>query len=247
MKRDFLKAMGLPDDQIEQIMAEHGKTVQSHQQAITAKDAAHASALAAKDNEISGLSTQIGDRDKDLNTLKEQLAAANGDAQKLADAQKQLADWQTKYEKDTQELKNATEAERKKFALEKFLSGVEFASEFAKNGVLAELEKKDFPVKDGKLYGAEEWLTEIKKSDPSAFKAVDTPPAGADGDTQPGADGAPPPADGTPPGATQTMQPAPLPVFTKPLSGGAGTGANSLGENPFGFNRLTQPPGTNKT
>lgn len=58
MNREFLKGLGLTDDQIDKAMAEHGKTVNK------AKDD-----LAAVTTERDDLKGQLGDRDKQLSDL----------------------------------------------------------------------------------------------------------------------------------------------------------------------------------
>ncbi|MEG6615379.1 phage scaffolding protein [Peptococcaceae bacterium 1198_IL3148] len=59
MKREFLEGLGLEKEKIDAIMAEHGKTVESHK-----------TKAAELNNSLEGLKKQLEDRDKDLKDLK---------------------------------------------------------------------------------------------------------------------------------------------------------------------------------
>lgn len=68
MKRDFLKALGLSDEQIDKIMAEHGRSVESQKTKI-----------ADLEEQLTGYKTQVTERDKQLDSLKK----AAGDSESL--------------------------------------------------------------------------------------------------------------------------------------------------------------------
>ena len=60
MNREFLKSLGIEDEQIDKIMAEHGKTVNKTKDELTAAQA-----------DVEALTSQIADRDKQLEDLSE--------------------------------------------------------------------------------------------------------------------------------------------------------------------------------
>lgn len=94
MNREFLKGLGLDDASIDKVMAEHGKTVESHK-------------TKAADLQISldGLNEQLKQRDKDLKDLKDKAKGSEELQQKLTDLQSKYdtekSDFETKL-KDTQ-------------------------------------------------------------------------------------------------------------------------------------------------
>ncbi|MFJ8099391.1 phage scaffolding protein [Lysinibacillus sp. NPDC096212] len=82
MKREFLEGLGLEKEAIDKIMAEHGKTVESHKTKLTNLQSS-----------VDDLTGQLTQRDKDLKTLKNQAEGSEG-------LQTQLTDLQTKYDTD---------------------------------------------------------------------------------------------------------------------------------------------------
>lgn len=82
MNREFLKGLGIEDEQIEKIMAEHGKTVNKTKDDLTAAQA-----------EVDSLKTQIADRDAQLETLSEK---AKGNEALLAQIEQIKADNEAK-------------------------------------------------------------------------------------------------------------------------------------------------------
>lgn len=94
MKREFLEGMGLEKEKIDSIMAEHGKTVESHKSRATDLQTS-----------LDDLKQQLDQRDKDLKDLKKQAEGSEDLQKKLADLQKQYDDDKGNYEtklKDTQ-------------------------------------------------------------------------------------------------------------------------------------------------
>lgn len=159
MKREDLKKLGLTDEQIESIMAEHGKDIETLKASLSAKE----QELAAKTTEAEGYKQQIAERDKDIKALKAQA----GNSEEL---NKKLAELQEKYDTDTAALQKKLNEQTLDFATERYFSGIEFASELAKKAAMAEFKAKGFKYENGKFVGADEFITELKKTDPAAFK-----------------------------------------------------------------------------
>lgn len=168
MKRDFLKGLGIADEIIEQIMAEHGKTV------TAAKGDADAQKqlIAARDTEIEGLKSQIAQRDADIKALQ------NG-ANDAAAVKKQLEELQGKYKTDTdalnRKLKDQQTGFERQTATDKFFSGVKFSSELARRAAVADFTEKGLKLENGAFVGGKEWLEELRKSQPTAFAAEEAP------------------------------------------------------------------------
>lgn len=202
MERDFLKKLGLDDDMIDKVMAQHGKDIEA---AKRAEADAQKQAVAAKDTEITGLKEQIAQRDKDIKALQ----GSNDDA---AAVKKQLEDLQGKYKTDTdalnKKLKDQKEGFERQTATEKFFAGVDFSSELARKAALAEFSDKAFKLENDVFVGGKEWLEDLRKNSPDAFK-----PSGDPDDN---------PAGGKP-------------NFGGSVKGQGGNGGGKP-ENPFGFN-----------
>lgn len=170
MKRDFLKDLGIEGDVIKQIMDENGKDVEEAKKGI--EDLKQQ--VASKDTEISGLREQIVQRDADIEALR----TASADNESL---KSQLTELQAKYSTDTAELQQklrdqATEFETSK-ATEAFFNDVEFSSQLAREAAIAQFKSKDFKLENGTFQGGKEWLEELRKNSPDAFKAVEADPA----------------------------------------------------------------------
>lgn len=144
--RDFLKGLELDESTIDTIMAEHGK-------------------LVTKDKEeIVNLKKQVEDANNEIKFYKDM---------DIEGIKKSAEEWETKY---NDLVKSQNEAKEKSIREERtnaFFNGVEFASESARAGVIAQFNEKDFKYdeKEQKFQGASEWLEELKKNDVGAFKS----------------------------------------------------------------------------
>ncbi len=126
--------------------------------------------ISAKDTEISGLKEQLTQRDKDIKALQ--------DGAKDASAiQQQLTELQTKYNDDTRALNKKLADQQAEFATtratEKFFSGVEFSSTLARDAAMAQFRQKGFKLDGETFQGGKEWLDQLRKDQPEAFKATE--------------------------------------------------------------------------
>ena len=143
MKRDFLKNLDigngahLSDDLVEQIMAEAGKTKTEMQNAITSLT-----------TERDGLKTQLSDANATIQSYKDM---------DIDGIKQSAADWETKYNTDTQALKDQLESTKYGYAVENAVGNLKFTSESAKKAFLAELTAKKLPIQEGKLLGLEDF------------------------------------------------------------------------------------------
>lgn len=149
MKTEELKAQGLTEEQISFVMAENGKDLKKLQ----------------KEND-----NLSADRD----TWKEKAEAAETtlkgfEGVDLETMQREISDWKQK----------ATEAEKKAQeqlyerdfadALKTEFEGIKFSSDAAKRAIMAEVKKADLKLKDGKILGLNDLLSQMKEKDASAF------------------------------------------------------------------------------
>lgn len=155
MKREFLEGLDLgegvklPKSAIDAIMAENGRDIE------------------AKNNTITTLTTE---RDG----LQTQLNAANATIQSYKDMdidgiKAKAGEWETKYNTDTQALKDQLSATEYGFAVKEAVAGLKFSSESAKKAFVADLTAKKLPLQEGKLLGLDDFAKTYKESDPDAF------------------------------------------------------------------------------
>ncbi len=182
MKREFLEGLELgegvklPKNAIDAIMAENGHDIE------------------AKNNQITTLTTE---RDG----LKSQLVTANDTIQSYKDMdiegiRQKAGEWESRYNTDTQALKDQLAAAEYGFAVKEATAGLKFSSESARKAFVAELTAKKLPMQEGKLLGLEDFTKSFREGDPDAFAPEDeerTPVAirgGGGGGHTPGADAA---------------------------------------------------------
>jgi chromosome segregation ATPase len=154
MKREFLTDLGLETEQVNKIMAEHGKTVNSlKDEADKAKDDADA------------LKGQLSDRDKQLKDLS-----------KKAEGNEDLQEQIKKLQEDNKKVKHDYEQKLTEktfdYSLDKALADAK-----AKNpkAVKALLNKEAIKLDGDKLLGLEEQLKSIQESDGYLFGDNEAP------------------------------------------------------------------------
>lgn len=176
MKRDELKALGLEDAVIDKIMDLNGTDIN----AVKGK-------LTNAEETIQTLQATIGERDADIQTLKE----TAGNSEEL---NTKLADLQSKYDADTQNLNNQIQQSKVNSALEMAL-----LSNKARNAkavkALIDMDKIEL-AEDGTINGLDEQLEALKAENDFLFASEEQPklprmvpggnPTGAQGQTEPG-------------------------------------------------------------
>jgi len=153
MTRKQLEDLGLTKEQADSVMKINGDDIEN------AKGTASTEIMNLQ-TEVEGLKTQVGDRDKQLETLK----ASAGDN---ADLKKQIEDLQT--ENATAKATHESELNQLKidFAVEKALTGAK-----AKNikAVKALLELGEAKLdKDGNVKGLDEQIEKLRSGDDTKF------------------------------------------------------------------------------
>lgn len=151
MNREELKALGLTDDQIDKVMASHGKAVNSFKEKAEKVD--------GLESQLSDYKTQLADRDKQLDDLSKQV--------------KDNEDLTTEINRLKEENKTATADLQKKldtqafdFALDKALTGAKVKNAKAIRGLL----DMDTIKLDGEtLKGFDDQIAKLKESDSYLF------------------------------------------------------------------------------
>ena len=171
----------------------------------------------AKETELKGIRKQLDDANTQIKSFEDQ--DVDGIKQKVAD-------WEAKYNTDTQALKDQMAAQNRSHAEDMFLAGYKFTSKAARKGVLDELRSKQFQLDDkGTFLGAKEFMSSLMEDEDYKGAFVTENPAG---DTNQGNGGTNPP-EGT------------KPRFSTGTNGGNPQGGDT---NPFlhmGFTHLREP------
>lgn len=171
----------------------------------------------AKETELKGIRKQLDDANAQIKSFEDQ--DVDGIKQKVAD-------WEKKYNTDTQALKDQMAAQNRSHAEDMFLAGYKFTSKAARKGVLDELRSKQFQLDEkGTFLGAKEFMSSLMEDEDYKGAFVTENPSG---DTNQGNGGTNPP-EGT------------KPRFSTGTNGGNPQGGDA---NPFlhmGFTHLREP------
>lgn len=149
MKTEDLKAWGLTDEQVSSVMEQFGKDITKLQ----------------KENE-----KLTADRD----TWKEKAATAETtlkgfEGVDLETMQRDLADWKKKAEDAEKNAQQQLYERDFMDALKTEFEGIKFSSEAAKRAIMAEVKEAGLKLKDGKILGLNDLISQMKEKDASAF------------------------------------------------------------------------------
>lgn len=121
-------------------------------------------------------------KNTELTGVKKQLTDANAEIQSYKDMdidgiKKSAKEWEDKYNADTKALEDRLEAQEYSHAADMFMSKYQFTSKPAREGIMAEFNKKGFKLEDGKFLGAEDYMKTLMESEDykGAFKTEEKP------------------------------------------------------------------------
>lgn len=158
--------------------------------------------LATKDTQIDTLNTTISTRDSDLEDLRQKLANAGTDTDKLSSLNDDLVALQGRYDADTKALQDKLDAQAYMFAVKEFAATKKFTSNAAKRDFVNSMIAKNLPMEKGSILGAEDFVTAYTTDNADAFVVEqaqnppeDNKPAPHFVDSTTGANNVPPSAD----------------------------------------------------
>lgn len=125
--------------------------------------------LKARDSQIETLNATIGTRDTDLESLKQQLANAGADADKLTALNQSLTDLQNKYDADTKQYQEKLSKQAYEFAVKEFAATKKFSSNAAKRDFTQSMIAENLKFKDGKIIGADDFVNSYTEENADAF------------------------------------------------------------------------------
>ena len=153
MKREWLKELGLTDEQVDKVIDKNGEDINSIKSKLTAAE-----------TERDDYKSQLESANTTIQSYKEM---------DIEGIKKSVGDWETKYNADIKALQDKLEGQAYDFALENFVNGYQFTSELVKQAVIAQLKQQEFKLNDGKFLGAEDFMKQLKEANPSAFVDAD--------------------------------------------------------------------------
>ena len=128
MKREDLKNLGLTDEQIEKVMAEHGKDITSLQEKVNGLT-----------NERDGLKSQLDERDQQLDSLQKS-------SKDIDDLNEQIKQLQSDNKKANEEWQNKLATQTKNFKIETALREADEEEFETLVEVMSAKAKEDRPV-----------------------------------------------------------------------------------------------------
>lgn len=156
MKRDFLKGLGLEEEAIEKIMAEHGKTVND---------------MKGELEEVDTLKSQLADKDKEIENRDQQLEELSKKAKGNEELTAEIENLKSQNEETKSEYEKRLAEQKKDFAIEKALAD---AKDVRAAKALLDLEKIELD-KEGKVTGLDEQAENLKKENAWLFKTSEKP------------------------------------------------------------------------
>lgn len=116
---------------------------------------------------IGGLETQLKDANSTIKSYKDM---------DIEGIKKSAADWEEKYNTETQKLNKQIEDDRKKFAAERFMDSQKIKSPLSRKAILQDFLAKGLEFKDGTFVGADEYMKSVKEKYPDEFEQEENKP-----------------------------------------------------------------------
>lgn len=151
MTKEMLIKMGISEENAEKIAQEAEKEAKQAQDSLK--------------SEIESMRTQLDEaKGRIAEFEKEDIEGIKAAAE----------EWRKKYETETEQLKQTIADKEYDFALEKYMGGYKFSSELAKSAAMAAIREKKFKQDEGGGFvGADEFMAELEKNNPSAFGSAE--------------------------------------------------------------------------
>jgi len=157
MNREFLKGLGLEDEAIDKIMAEHGKSLNSVKEKAEKAD--------TLESQIEDYKTQLADRDQQLNDLSEKAKGNEELTAQIEELKQQNETTKTDYEEKLQQ-------QAFEHKLESTLTGAKVKNVKA---VKALLDLESIKLDGDKLLGLDDQLNGLKESESYLFDSEEKP------------------------------------------------------------------------
>lgn len=119
-------------------------------------------------------------KDTELKGVKQQLTDANATIQSYKDMdidgiKQSVDDWETKYNTDTQQLRDQLAAQEMEFAARTYLSKFKYANDLVKDQIYTKFMEKRFARENDRFLGADDFMKEMQNQYPTAFISEEPP------------------------------------------------------------------------
>lgn len=131
------------------------------------------------------LQAKLTERENDIGELNKKLEAAKEADEKAATLKSELEALQAKYQKEADDFKANLNKQAYEFAVKEFANSKKFSSEAAKRDFISSLNNKKLTLENGKILGAEDFLTVYSATNADAFVSGETSKKTATGSTMP--------------------------------------------------------------
>lgn len=125
--------------------------------------------ISSRDTQISTLNSTLSTRDNDLSDLRTKLQNAGTDATKLSELTNQFDTLKSKYQTDTETLKNQLEKQAYEFAVKEYANTKDFTSSAAKRDFINSMITQNLTMKDNKILGADDFVKSYLADNADAF------------------------------------------------------------------------------
>lgn len=173
MKTEFLKGLGLTEEQISSIMAENGRDIEA-----TKTKAGQTTEKLTQENE--NLKSQLSEKDKLIEEANVQIENFKG--MDVEGTKKAADEWKTKFEQAAAGSKTKEAEYQQKlaeqaydFKLNETVSNLKFPNELTKNAFVNELKAKKLPLEGDKLLGFDDYIKEVGEKNPGLFLTEEAP------------------------------------------------------------------------
>lgn len=160
MKVEFLKGLGLTDEQIQSIQAESGKEIQKYKDENTSLKADNENQKELLENANKEISSY---KDMDFEGIK-----------------KSAEEYKTKFETAETDYKNKIAEMEFNNKLEKYVSGLNLKNDIYKKEVISQIKEKELKFDGETLLGGEELVKKFKEQYAEAFNDTKAKPTFAD-------------------------------------------------------------------
>lgn len=120
------------------------------------------------------LKTQAEGLDKQLKEANTEIQSYKG--MDIEGIKQKASEWEEKYKTDTQALQEKMNQQAYDFEAERYMGKFKFSSELARKAALSEFREKKFQLQDGAFLGADDFMKQMRESNPAAFVVDDQQP-----------------------------------------------------------------------
>lgn len=156
MKKEELIALGIEEDVAKQVLALHGKGIEKHK----SQNAKIAQDLETMKEQMEAYKTQLDEANTQIQSFNEM---------DIEGIRKSATEWKEKHDSAVKDLESKIAAKEYEFAIKEYANQFKFTSDRVKNSIVNDLMAKEFKFEEGKLLGADDYMNQLRESEPSSF------------------------------------------------------------------------------